>query len=493
MAIEAEAAQQDRAERLAEQRRALPDQPGVYLFRDSRGRVIYVGKAKSIRKRVASHFSQPDAVRHDGADGRDRPHRDARRRHRGRGAAHRAELHQAVQAAVQHPAARRQVVSLHRDQPRRGLPARLLHARAPPARARLLRPVQQRQARARHARPARQDLPVPLLRGPRARPPLRLAVPGLLHQALRGALRRLRLQGGVPRGDRRRDRVPVRAASSRSSATSSSGCTSRAGEQDYEQATLERNRLQAVRALLERQRVADEGAGTYDAVAVAVEGTEANAQVFQVRDGVLSDRQSFYLENQGEQPPAIVAEEFMLQYYASALSIPSLIVVQGELAEGSELEVLGRSSPSAAAARSRSAPPSAAASAGSSTSPSATRGSRSTRRSSRPSAGASSASRRSTACRRRSTSTRCRCGSSASTSPTSAARTPSRRWSCSRAARRRRPITGVSRSARSIRAMITPRWRRSSRAATRSGRSSPSARPTTPSATRRSPRCRTWS
>jgi excinuclease ABC subunit C len=43
---------------LAEQRRALPDQPGVYLFRDGKGRVIYVGKAKSVRKRVASHFSK---------------------------------------------------------------------------------------------------------------------------------------------------------------------------------------------------------------------------------------------------------------------------------------------------------------------------------------------------------------------------------------------------------------------------------------------------
>ena len=57
MAIEAP--QQDRAARLAEQRRSLPDQPGVYLFRDARGRVVYVGKAKSIRKRVASHFSNP--------------------------------------------------------------------------------------------------------------------------------------------------------------------------------------------------------------------------------------------------------------------------------------------------------------------------------------------------------------------------------------------------------------------------------------------------
>src|SRR5438477_4507957 len=43
----------------ADRRRELPDEPGVYLFRDARGKVLYVGKAKSIRKRVASHFSNP--------------------------------------------------------------------------------------------------------------------------------------------------------------------------------------------------------------------------------------------------------------------------------------------------------------------------------------------------------------------------------------------------------------------------------------------------
>ncbi len=44
---------------ITDQRRSLPDGPGVYLFRDRGGKVIYVGKAKSIRKRVASHFSNP--------------------------------------------------------------------------------------------------------------------------------------------------------------------------------------------------------------------------------------------------------------------------------------------------------------------------------------------------------------------------------------------------------------------------------------------------
>ncbi|NQT91556.1 MAG: excinuclease ABC subunit UvrC, partial [Lentisphaerae bacterium] len=34
----------------------LPDKPGCYLFRDRRGRIIYVGKAASLRKRVQSYF-----------------------------------------------------------------------------------------------------------------------------------------------------------------------------------------------------------------------------------------------------------------------------------------------------------------------------------------------------------------------------------------------------------------------------------------------------
>ncbi len=35
----------------------IPDQPGVYRFRDEHGRVIYVGKAKSLRSRLGSYFS----------------------------------------------------------------------------------------------------------------------------------------------------------------------------------------------------------------------------------------------------------------------------------------------------------------------------------------------------------------------------------------------------------------------------------------------------
>lgn len=55
----------DWAETLAGRLRLLPRQSGVYLFRDSRRRVIYVGKARELRQRVPSYFrgSGPDDPR----------------------------------------------------------------------------------------------------------------------------------------------------------------------------------------------------------------------------------------------------------------------------------------------------------------------------------------------------------------------------------------------------------------------------------------------
>src|SRR6185436_15883467 len=339
MAVDAPPAEQ-RRERLREQRLALPDQPGVYLFRDARGRVVYVGKAKSIRKRVASHFSNP-TVYVTIALTQEIDHIDSLV------VETEAEALLTEQNFIKQYKPRFNIrlrddksypyiaISLDEDFPR------VYFTRERHKRERVYFGPYSSAKRVRNTL----DLlgKIFLFRSCEGTEPGRHSGSPCLDYYIKrcGAP----CVGYVSKEEYREGIDGVVAFLSGRFKQIERDLETRmhyaSGERDYEQATVERNRLQSVKALLERQRVAEGGAGTYDAVAVAVEGTEANAQVFQVRDGVLSDRQSFYLENQAEQDPAIVAEEFMLQYYASALSIPPLIVVQGTMAEGSALDVLG--------------------------------------------------------------------------------------------------------------------------------------------------------
>src|SRR6202161_3934847 len=43
---------------LTEKIRTIPHQPGVYLYKNAEGEVIYVGKAKNLRARVRSYFQE---------------------------------------------------------------------------------------------------------------------------------------------------------------------------------------------------------------------------------------------------------------------------------------------------------------------------------------------------------------------------------------------------------------------------------------------------
>ena len=40
---------------------ALPSLPGIYLFKNAQGKVLYIGKAKNIRKRAQSYFMKQDS------------------------------------------------------------------------------------------------------------------------------------------------------------------------------------------------------------------------------------------------------------------------------------------------------------------------------------------------------------------------------------------------------------------------------------------------
>jgi excinuclease ABC subunit C len=110
-----------------------------------------------------------------------------------------------------------------------------------------------------------------------------------------------------------------------------------AAAEEFERAAIHRDRLKAIRSLFERQRISGGSVGTADLIGVAVEGADANAQVFQVRDGILAARQSFYLENQAEREPAEVAEEFIGQYYSAAPAMPAMVVVGPYLRDRAEI------------------------------------------------------------------------------------------------------------------------------------------------------------
>ena len=326
--------EQTREQSLAEQRRALPDQPGVYLFRDGRGNVLYVGKAKSVRKRVASHFSKAQVPSSPG-------HADLIAQ---------VEHVECVVVASEAEALLAEQSFIKQYRPRFNI--RLRDDKSYPFIAISLDEEYPRVYFTRERHRNGRAYFGPYSNAKRVRSTLEVLAKVFMFRSCTGAepgrrsgspcldyyIKRCEAPcvGYVSREDYRKNIDGVIDFLSGRFVSIERDLETRmraaAAAEEFEQATLERNRLRAVRSLLERRRVTSESVGTFDAVAVALEGRDANAQVFQVRDGVLSDRQSFYLSNETERELAEVAEEFMLQYYAGHVSIPALLVVQRELA-----------------------------------------------------------------------------------------------------------------------------------------------------------------
>jgi excinuclease ABC subunit C len=321
-----ETVEQSRAERVAEQRKSLPDAPGVYLFKDERGKVIYVGKAKSIRKRVGSHFSKAgnrSAMEMTSAV---------------------AEIDFiATETESEALLAEQEFIKRHR--PRFNI--RLRDDKSYPYIAISLDEDYPRVYFTREKHRRERAYFGPFSNAKRVRETLDLLGKVFQYRTCEG--REPGRQSGSPCLDYfiKRCQAPCVGYVSKDEYRENidtivaflsgryreiereleQSMRLAAADQEFEAAAQFRNRLKAVRSLLERQRIANEAVGTLDAIAVAAEETDANAQVFQVRDGVLADRQSFYLENAGARDEADVLEEFILQYYSSALSIPPQVIV----------------------------------------------------------------------------------------------------------------------------------------------------------------------
>jgi excinuclease ABC subunit C len=326
---------------VSDQRRELPDAPGVYVFRDRAGDALYVGKANSIRKRVASHFAGKGGGRGAGLGG----------------TAELTDRTESIEFLVTQNEAQALLAEqsfIKRYRPRFNI--RLRDDKSYPYVGVSLDEEFPRVyfTRERH-RPNRAYFG-PFSSAKRVRETLDLLGKLFQYRTCEGPEPGRR--SGVPCLDYyiKRcqapcvdyiDRDEYRSNIDRIVAFLSGRYREIADDldqkmqeasegQDFERAALFRDRLNAVRGMMERRAVAGGSLGSADIIGVAVEANDANAQVFQVRDGVLAERQGFYLAGEDGEPdrvrdPAEIAETFLLQYYGAAPAVPGRVIVGPEL------------------------------------------------------------------------------------------------------------------------------------------------------------------
>src|SRR5471032_3122569 len=327
-------------DRIESQLKRLPTGPGVYIFRDDRGDVLYVGKAKSLRPRVRSYFQAGSS--------------DTRQ-----GIKHMASRVETIETIVTSS----EVEALHLEQ-------NLVKRHRPPFNVRLRddksfpyiavtveddypRVMFTRERHRRgvtyfgpyaNAKKVRETLDV-LNRVFRYRPcegpqPGRHSgIPCLdfhierCHAPCVGYISKedyrelidqvIEFLSGDDRPIIRRLEQQMREA---------------AAAERFEDAARYRNRLAAIERLSERQAVERKSIGTIDVIGVAGSAERAAVQFFHLREGRMVDRYAFHLENAAGEELGEVLEQFCLEYYGSSRSIPPQILVPRGAGDTSALE-----------------------------------------------------------------------------------------------------------------------------------------------------------
>jgi excinuclease ABC subunit C len=315
-------------DRVQEQLKTLPAKPGVYLFRDTHGDVLYIGKAKSLRPRVRSYFQKT-------TDGR-------------------AQIRQLPErvADVEVIVTGTEVEALHLEQ-------NLVKRHRPPFNVRL----RDDKSFPYIAVTVEDEYPRVMFTRERHRPGVWYFGPYANAKKVRETLDVLNRvfpyrpcegpkpgrHSGIPCLDYHIDRclAPCVGYVSKEDYRTiidnvieflsgdvrpiqrelEAKMHEAAADERFEDAARYRNRLFAVQHLVERQDVERQSVGTVDVIGFAAENDRAVVQIFPLRGGKMVDRHSFHLENVGGQDVTTVLEAFALEYYGSAPSVPPQILV----------------------------------------------------------------------------------------------------------------------------------------------------------------------
>ncbi|HET9243450.1 MAG TPA: excinuclease ABC subunit UvrC [Gaiella sp.] len=310
----------------------LPRGPGVYLFRDERDDVLYVGKAKSLRARVRSYFNRSGDLRQGIERLIQRIHRvevivtqseaealhleqNLVKRHRPpfnvRLRDDKSFPYIAVTVADPYPR-----VMFTRERHRRGTVYFGPYANAKKVRETLdvlnrvfqFRPCEGPKP-GRHSGIPCLDYHIERCKAPCV---------GAISEAAYGEIIDgvIEFLSGETRPIRRELERRMRDA---------------AAEERFEEAARYRNRLFAIESLAQRQAADKQAVGTVDVIGLAVDGDRAAVQLFPLRDGKMVDRFAFHLENVAGQDRATILESFCVEHYGSAPAIPPQVLVPPDI------------------------------------------------------------------------------------------------------------------------------------------------------------------
>mgnify|MGYP001069241921 CR=1 FL=1 len=106
----------------------------------------------------------------------------------------------------------------------------------------------------------------------------------------------------------------------------------------FERAAQLRNRYQALQHVMEKQRIITTAATNQDVIALACDNGNACVEVFFVRNGKLLGREYFVMEGGGCADEAEIVTAFLQQFYTEAANVPPEILLPAQIAEAAVLE-----------------------------------------------------------------------------------------------------------------------------------------------------------
>src|ERR671915_719 len=308
----------------------LPTSPGVYIFKDARDKVVYVGKAKNIGSRGASYFTRTGDGRAKIAELRERVRQidfivtksetealvlesNLIKRHRPR-----------FNASLRDDKSYPYIVITLGDEYPRVFATRAAHD----PRHRYFGPFPSAGSVSSTLDVLNKTFPFRKCRGPE--PGRRSGVPCLNYHIGRsvapciGAVTKEEYDGIVADviaflEGRVDGLIREREAAMREAAR----------DMDFERAAKLRDELSALSHVRDRQQATITSEDSFDAVGAHAEGEAACVQIFAVRDGQIVNRDSFLLDNYGEASAQSVALSFIPQYYGTA-AVPREVLVQSE-------------------------------------------------------------------------------------------------------------------------------------------------------------------